>query len=97
MNRFKIIALLSLALVTPRFLQTEYTVSTTVIDVIEPDNINPDGLVICADTNGMKYVFDGSEDWFEGDIAEITLNDNGTAFTTEDDEIVKTIYKGYIY
>jgi len=92
-----IILLALLCLIAPKFLQTEYTLTTEVISVVQPTEIDPDGYVICQAENGNCYSFYGSEDWFEGDIAELTLNDNGTTYRIDDDKVIKAIYKGYIY
>lgn len=97
MNKAKVILLLALALMTHLFLQTEYTLTTTVIEVQQPTTDNPEGSVFCLTDKGDIFTFQGSEDWLQGDIAEITLNDNGTAYRNDDDKVINAIYKGYIY
>ena len=97
MKRIKILLLLAVTLATPKFLETDYTLPTTVIEVIQPTINEPEGIVICEADNGNKYSFYGSEDWLEGDIAELTITDNGTTYRMDDDRVKKAIYKGWIY
>lgn len=46
--------------------------------------------------NGNLFSFYGTEDWAEGDICSMLMNDNGTP-TVTDDEIVSVKYSGYMY
>lgn len=93
MKKLYITILLSLAVFTPKFLQTEYTLTTEVIFVGKPEIAAPEGYVVCKSDNNKYYTFKGSEDWMQGDIVELTFTDNGTAYRTDDDKIIKTIYK----
>lgn len=97
MKRLKAILLIGFALITPKLLQGEYTLPTTVIEVVQPTTNEPKGIVVCEADNGNRYTFYGSEDWIEGDIAELTINDNGTTYRLDDDKVVKAIYKGWVY
>ena len=97
MRKTSIILLLATTLLAPKFLQTEYTLTTEVIEVQQPSEIDPNGYVVCKADNGNCYSFYGSEDWFEGDIAELTINDNGTTYRLDDDKVISATYKGYIY
>lgn len=97
MKKATIILLLATTLFTPKFLQTEYTLTSEVVNVMQPTDEAPEGLVICEAQNGNIYAFKGSEDWFAGDIAELTISDNGTTYRLDDDKVINAIYKGYNY
>lgn len=45
--------------------------------------------------NGNLFSFYGTEDWAEGDICSMLMNDNGTPIVY-DDEILSVKYSGYI-
>ena len=68
----------------------EYAQMTVVVEV----NREADE-VVCKDFNGMLWVFTGCEDWAEGDIAAMIMNDMGTELIF-DDEIVSVKYDGWI-
>ena len=56
--------------------------------------INPEiDVVSITDNNGSVWQFCGVEDWKEGDICSVIMNDNGTE-TIFDDTIVTTRYGG---
>ena len=56
--------------------------------------INPEiDVVSITDNNGSVWQFCGVEDWKEGDICSVIMNDNGTE-TIFDDIIVTTRYGG---
>ncbi len=76
--------------------QTYYAVGI-VFNVIQPCKEIPEGYVAFKDTNGNEWGFYGSEDWFEGDTIRATIDDNGTVGYVGDDEILETIYTGWIY
>lgn len=97
MRKLKIVLLIALAIATPKFLENDYTLTTVVVQVTKPCDASPEGLVKCEAENGRVITFEGSEDWIEGDIAELTMNDNATAYRTDDDIVKKALYKGYIY
>lgn len=97
MKRLKILLLIGLELATPKFLETNYHMTTQVVSVIRPCDEVPYGLVICEAENGRLYFIDGSDDWIEGDIAELTISDNGTTYRTDDDKVIKALYTGNIY
>lgn len=54
-------------------------------------------LVSVTDYNGFVWQFFGCEDWAEGDICAMVMNNNGTSETIFDDVIVNTSYSGYVY
>lgn len=97
MKYIKIIALLSLALATPKFLQTEYTKNVVVMSVIQPNDEHPNGLVEFYGDYKSIYTVEDSDDWIVGDTATLTINDNGTPDYLDDDKIVKATYTGWIY
>lgn len=75
---------------TPRAERKEYPLSTVVTDVNMEQNI-----VVVEDFNGNLWEFCGCEDWFEGDICALIMDNMGTEFV-EDDEIVSIKYCGFI-
>ena len=50
--------------------------------------------VVVTDNNGNEWEFDGVEDWQEGDIAAMIMEDNGTE-KIYDDEIIDIRYDGW--
>ena len=52
-------------------------------------------IVSVEDFNGNIWEFYGCEDWMEGDVCALLMNDCGTAEVT-DDEIVSVRYCGYV-
>ena len=52
-------------------------------------------LVVVEDFNGNLWEFEGCEDWLEGDIASMIMNDCGTP-EIYDDEIITVRYSGYV-
>lgn len=93
MKKIYILALF-LAILSPKLLSTEYTQDTIVIAVEKPNKAHSEGMVYCRSSNDIIYSFEGSDDWFEGDIAVLTISDNAT-FWIDDDKVVKAIYTGY--
>ena len=63
-----------------------------VTKVVKLDREND--VVTCEDFNGYLWQFNGCEDWQEGDICSMIMNDNGTP-KIFDDEIVSVKYDGY--
>jgi hypothetical protein len=63
---------------------------TAIVDRLEDNDI-----VVCVDCNENVWTFYGVEDWQEGDIVSLLMDDMGTA-TIYDDEIVKTYYSGTV-
>ena len=66
-----------------------YPLTTKVVELDRENDI-----VICEDFNGFRWQFEGCEDWQEGDICSMIMNDNGTP-KIFDDEIVSVKYDGY--
>lgn len=68
-----------------------YPMSTVVTRVSEDK-------ITTQDQNGNLWTFydDGSEDWYEGDICAMIMDNNGTRDYIYDDIIVKTRYSGFI-
>ena len=64
---------------------------TTIVAEIDEEN----NLVICEDYEGEAWVFEGVEDWQEGDFATLLMDDNDTE-EIFDDEIVKIEYNGNV-
>ena len=62
--------------------------------VTEIDYSTDEVVVECF--NGNLFSFYGTDDWAEGDICSMLMNDNGTP-TVTDDEIVSVKYSGYMY
>lgn len=69
--------------------QTENYPLTTIVTEINSKN----DTVSIMDNNGFVWQFYGVEDWEEGDICSVIMNDNGTE-TIFDDTIVTTRYGG---
>lgn len=67
---------------------TQYPLTTIVTEVNYENNS-----VSVTDTNGFVWQFFGTEDWEEGDICSVIMDDNGTE-TILDDIIVTTRYGG---
>lgn len=65
-----------------------YDRMTIVTDIDEENDI-----VICTDLYGFEWEFYGVEDWFVGDIANLTMYNNGTQIIF-DDFIISTTYSG---
>ena len=66
----------------------------TCATVVELDRENDE--VVVEDFNGNLWAFDGCEDWAEGDICAMIMNDEGTS-EIYDDTIVQVRYCGYNY
>ena len=69
--------------------KTENYPLTTIVTEINPEI----DVVSITDNNGFVWQFYGVEDWKEGDICSVIMNDNGTE-TIFDDIIVTTRYGG---
>ena len=54
-------------------------------------------LVSVEDFGGFVWQFFGCEDWEEGDICAMTMDNNGTPNTIFDDIVVNTNYCGWVY
>lgn len=67
---------------------TAYTLTARIVE-IDKDN----DIVTCEDNNGESWMFDGCEDWQEGDCVELLMCDNGTQ-SIYDDEIIRVRYVG---
>lgn len=72
-----------------------YEMKGIVTEVIQPCKDYPEGLVIFVDKTGNEWSFEGSEDWFEYDLLEAEMCDNGTDWTT-DDTFIHATYTGYV-
>lgn len=57
-------------------------------------NISQD-LITVTNANGLQYQFYGIDDWIEGDVASLIMNDKGTEIVY-DDEIVSARYSGIL-
>ena len=68
--------------------ENEYPLSTVVVSV-END------VVTVEDFNGNLWEFESAEDWAEGDICAMIMNDCGTE-EIHDDEILMTRYCGWV-
>lgn len=66
----------------------------TCATVIELDRENDE--VVVEDFNGNLWAFEGCEDWVEGDICAMIMNDEGTS-EIYDDTIVQVRYCGHNY
>jgi len=51
-------------------------------------------LVTVETCTGFTFVFEGCEDWFEGDGVSLLMDDNGTEFIV-DDAILKAEYTAW--
>ena len=51
--------------------------------------------ITVEDFNGNHWKFNGIEDWIEGDIAVMIMDDNGTP-TIYDDKIISVRYGGWV-
>ena len=63
--------------------------------VVEVDAEND--LVVCVDTCGNEWAFDGAEDWQRGDMVSAIMSDMGTSDYIYDDEFVSVKYSGYFH
>ena len=68
--------------------ETLYPLTTRVVEVDEEAD-----LVTCEDFNGNLWEFEGCEDWQDGDICSLLMNDKGTE-EIFDDEIILMHYDG---
>lgn len=64
--------------------------NTAIVDRIEDNNI-----VVCVDCNENVWAFEDTDNWKEGDIVSLLMNDKGTD-NIKDDEIVSTQYSGTV-
>lgn len=80
--------ILGCALYTPRAKQ--YPVCAVVCEIDQQNNI-----VTVEDFNGNLWQFEGCEDWREGDICAMIMNDNSTE-EIYDDTIEMVAYNGWI-
>ena len=69
---------------------TDYPMTTIVVNLDHEKDV-----VTCKDFNGFLWQFEGCEDWQEGDICSMIMNDNGTP-KIFDDEIISVRYDGWI-
>jgi len=61
--------------------------------IVELDRAND--IVTCEDGAGLLWQFEGCEDWEEGDIASLLMNDNATPDNVFDDIIEMVRYAGF--
>lgn len=61
----------------------------TVIEVNYDEDV-----VVVADEADQVWVFEGCEDWMEGDLAAMIMDDNGTPDSIYDDVILDVLYGG---
>ena len=62
--------------------------------VVEIDAEND--LVVCVDTIGNEWAFDGAEDWQRGDLVSAIMSDMGTE-SIYDDEFISVKYAGFAH
>ena len=72
-----------------------YEMKGVVTEVIQPCKEYPEGLVKFKDRTGNEWSFEGSEDWFEYDLVNAEMCDQGTDWI-DDDEIIHVDYIGYV-
>ena len=77
--------------VTTEEIPNRYYALTAVICDLESVN----DFVYCEDFNGNLWVFKGIEDWQEGDLASLLMDNNNTIDIT-DDIILSAHYGGYL-
>ena len=53
-----------------------------------------EGTVAVEDGADQVWVFEGCEDWMEGDLAAMIMDDNGTPDSIYDDVILDVLYGG---
>lgn len=70
--------------------EKEYPLTAVVVELDAENDI-----VVCEDYAGNTWEFFGIEDWIEGDIASMIMNDKGTP-EIKDDEIISVRYGGWI-
>ena len=70
----------------------QYPTCGTVVEIDSKTN-----LVTIEDFNGNLWVFEGCEDWMEGDICVMIMSDEGTPETIYDDVIIQIRYCGWDY
>lgn len=75
-------------------LETESNLYPATFTVIATDK-ETDTLTL-EDFNGNIWIYEGIEDWLEGDTAAALMNSNGTP-TIYDDSIIQLRYTGYFY
>lgn len=57
--------------------------------------VDKDGdVILIEDLAGHRWLYGGAEDWLEGDMVSMIMNNNGTE-KIKDDEIVKIQYEGW--
>lgn len=69
-----------------------YAKSTIVVNVDYKNDI-----VTVEDFGGFLWQFVGCEDWVEGDICAVIMDNNRTEETIFDDFIISTNYCGWVY
>lgn len=52
-------------------------------------------LILIEDPAGYRWIWDGAEDWIEGDICSMIMYNNNTS-NIKDDEIVSIRYDGWV-
>lgn len=68
-----------------------YSMATAVVDVNEDTDS-----VIGLDFNGNEWGWYGISDWDNGDVATLTMCDNGTPNYIYDDIVVNANYSGWV-
>lgn len=51
-------------------------------------------LLLIEDTSGMKWLYEGVEDWMDGDRCSMIMDNKGTE-NIKDDDIIKIRYEGW--
>lgn len=62
-----------------------------IVTVVDHDN----DLITITDSVGFDWLWEGAEDWYEGDLASMIMDTNGTESIT-DDIIVDISYSGWL-
>lgn len=86
--------LLFATLIWFKYLDAQHETYPTSMIVTKVDYEND--IVTITDFEGRAYQFCGCEDWYEGDICAVIMDDNGTPETVYDDIILQTRYCGYV-
>ena len=73
--------IVSLIIATLAIIPYHKTYAKTAVVVEIADNV-----VFCEDSNGESWAFEGAENWVEGDMVSMIMDDMGTK-TIYDDEI----------
>lgn len=85
-----IITIVIFGIINLKFFENLYGLTTIVFNVSYSTDV-----VTVEDFNGNLWQFDGAEDWVEGDICTLIMNNKGTT-EIKDDTIISVRYSGYL-